>query len=225
MFKKMLMFVIAFSCFNVAIAQEYRPYVQLICNSEGRTSEYSGVVFKEDADNYYILTCEHGTQGHNKQIIRLKSVVAPEVEQVIKGISIESKLIKDDRDLDIALVRMAKVLGIKIKPLKLANASLMQGTECLSYGYSNGEFIRNKVSVLTYDGKRKVGSQYIVYHTLLGNKILAAEGDIIHGMSGGPLVYNNEVFGIQSSANTKTNEISYCPSDVIIKFLGEYSGN
>jgi len=182
------------------------------------------VVFDEDETHYRILTCEHGTLQQDRSIIRLKAFVAPEEEQAISEIAVKAELLKHDRDIDIALMVMPKVDGVRIRPLKLADATLMAGTECVSYGYVNGKFIRNNVSTLTYNGKELIPNGFYMHTTNNGKNRLVASGDVISGMSGGALVYQSQIFGIQSSGVEKKRTISYCPSDVVWEFIGRSNG-
>jgi len=226
MFKYVMLWLIAVCCIKpVTMAADYRPHVQIICFSEAYKAEYSGVVFKQDDNFYHVLTCAHATMNLDKSKIRLKCLVAPEYNTVISNISLSSDLIRQDSDIDIGLVLIPKIEGIRIRPLELANATLVSGTECLSFGYVGDEYKRNIVSTLSQDGKEVESSSVFYTHkTDNGKSILMVSGPVIQGMSGGALVYQNHIFGIQSSGDSKRNRLSFCPSDVICSFLGEEYG-
>ncbi len=207
------------------MASDYRPQLSIVCITDKESREYSGVVFEEDETFYHVLTCAHGTQDLDKAKIKLKCLVFPEYTTVITNISLSSDLIKQDSDIDIGVIKLPKVEGIRIKPMKLANASLMIGTECISYGYVRGEYIKNQVSILTLSGKEMVDGLEHFHHTQGKQKpLLIASGEVISGLSGGPLVHQNQIFGIQSSGDKKKKRITYCPSDVICQYLGEEYG-
>jgi hypothetical protein len=125
-----------------------------------------------------------------------------------------AQLIRDDRDIDVALVTIPKVENVTIEPIKLADAVVLGEPECISYGYAQGKFIPNPVKVSTKER----------FQTNGGKSILACNGEVIHGMSGGPLVISNEVFGIQSSGAKEKRSILYCPSDVVWEFIGRSNG-
>jgi hypothetical protein len=226
MFKYVMLWLIAVCCIKpVTMAADYRPHVQIICFAEDYKAEYSGVVFKQDDNFYHVLTCAHATMNLDKSKIRLKCLVAPEYNTVISNISLSSDLIRQDSDIDIGLVLIPKIEGIRIRPLELANATLVSGTECLSFGYVGDEYKRNIVSTLSQDGKEVESSTvFYTHHTDNGKPRLMVSGAVIQGMSGGALVYQNHVFGIQSSGDSKRNRLCFCPSDVICSFLGEEYG-
>jgi hypothetical protein len=222
---KYLLFVAMLTMlYSAASAAEYRPHVQIVCYAQEQKREYSGVVFKEDKDFYHVLTCAHGTQDLDQSNIRLKCVVAPDYNTIITNIQLSSDLVRSDSDIDIGLVKLPKIGGIRIKPLKLADASLDVGTECVSYGYVMDKYIKNNVSTLTINGREMVGSSEHRHSTLGGKPLLVCSGEVLSGMSGGSLVYQNKIFGIQSAGDKSRNRVTYCPSDVICKFLGEEYG-
>jgi hypothetical protein len=222
---KHLLFVVMLTLlYSAATAADYRPHVQIVCYTDQEKREYSGVVFEEDKDFYHVLTCAHGTQDLHKSKIRLKCVVAPEYNTIITNIQLSSDLVKSNSDIDVGLIKLPKIEGIRIKPLKLANANLDVGVECVSYGYVLDEYIKNNVSTLTFNGKERVGSAEHGHSTVGGKPLLVCSGKVISGMSGGSLVYTNRIFGIQSSGDKTKNRITYCPSDVICEYLGEEYG-
>lgn len=224
MIRTLLLFLMLINV-SLVSAADYRPHIQIICFADNYKAEYSGVVFKEDENFYHVLTCAHATSHLDKTSIRLKCLVAPEYNTVISNISLSSDLIRQDKDIDIGLVKIPKIEGIRIKALELANATLVSGTECLSFGYAGDEYKRNIVSTLSQNGKEVESSSVFYTHTTdSGKPRLVISGDVIQGMSGGALVYQNHIFGIQSSGDEKRRRLSFCPSDVICQFLGEEYG-
>ncbi len=184
---------------------DYKPYVQIINAVPQR--EYSGVVFSEDETRYYVLTCAHGVQDLKSADIVITTNTYPDPPTSIKYIGVVTTLIKFDADMDISVMSMPKVPEVTIRPLKLAEGSLPYGTECNSYGYINGAFVKNPV---TY-------GKIMEFTSLKGSPILECMGEAKSGMSGGPLVFQGKIWGIQSSGNKK--HILYCPSGEILGFV------
>ena len=103
-----------------------------------------------------------------------------------------------------------KYAWIKITPLKMAKSDLIPGTKMISYGYVlMPDVIKNEVTVKSYTEYRTIGD----------SPILSCSGKAIYGLSGGPLALDGEVYGIQSSGGE--GDVLYCPSDQILKFLGD----
>ena len=50
-----------------------------------------------------------------------------------------------------------------------------------------------------------------------GAKIMAVSAPVVYGMSGGGLLYKDELCGVQSSG--KNNRVSYCPADQLVEFI------
>lgn len=212
---RLVCFAFAFFFYTNLYATDFRPYVKLVCHAGDQTSEYSGVVFREDDTHYHIVTCEHGTLQQSKSVIRLKAYLFPIEDQEVVEVAVKAQLIKDDRDIDVALVTIPKVDNVTVKPMKLADAIVVGEPKGISYGYAQGKFIPNPVQVST---KEK-------FQTYGGKAILLCDGEVINGMSGGPLVISEQVFGIQSSGAKAKRSISYCPSDIVWEFIGRSNGN
>jgi hypothetical protein len=110
---------------------------------------------------------------------------------------------------DILLLSGTNNLGLKIKRLKIGRSTLVNGTKTVSYGYSqSNRFINNDSSILNYD-----------YSTELGSPIMSIQAPVVYGMSGGGLLYNGELYGVQSSG--KDGVVSYCPADQLVEFVNE----
>jgi len=58
---------------------------------------------------------------------------------------------------------------------------------------------------------------YTSYRTLGDAQILSCSGKKIFGLSGGPLTFDNKVYGIQSSGSADT--VLYCPADQVLEFI------
>jgi hypothetical protein len=120
-----------------------------------------------------------------------------------------SQISKSDIDRDIAVISFRKVPEINIIPLKVSTHELPLGTNCNGFGYvSDTNLITNPLTVNTYDK----------FKSNKGAQILECIGRPISGMSGGPLIYENEIYGIQSAGNTT---VLYCPTKEIHAFLSE----
>lgn len=195
----LLLLLLTSSC----LAQEYSPYVQIVSFNGDEKRQYSGVVFNETDSNYGIITCAHGTQDIPETSLRLQTTAFTLRFGAVQSIAIKTTLIKQDSDIDLAYMYIPKL--VKINPVELATDSLI-GTKCLSYGYVNSEEIRNPVVVHSYN----------TYRTVKGSSILSCEGKLVNGLSGGPLVFNNRIYGIQSGGS---KHILYCPSSQIVEFV------
>lgn len=195
----LLLLLLTSSC----LGQDYSPYVQIVSFNGDEARQYSGVVFNETDSRYEIVTCAHGTQDIPEVSRRIQTSAFNVQFGAVHSVAIKTTLIKQDPDIDLAYMYIPKV--VKINPVELATDSLI-GTKCLSYGYVNSEEIRNPVVVHSYN----------TYRTVKGSSILSCEGKLVNGLSGGPLVFNNRIYGIQSGGS---KHVLYCPSDQIVEFV------
>lgn len=179
---------------NVSIfGDEYDPVILVLGPNNEQSS---GVIFKADAQKYYGLGAAHnmpstvtlfGTKGKSR-------------------ISMATKVdtIKSNKDIDVVYFSLPRYDWVEVKPVELSKESLTGGQSCKSYGYViTPDKVENDVVVINYTS----------YTTLEGAQILSCSGKRIYGLSGGPLIYKNKVFGIQSSGSTNT--VLYCPADQV----------
>lgn len=185
-----LVFVIISLFFGANLfAQDFDPIVKLKIAKGKDRAECSGVVIGEDTKNYYILSCEHLFFKIKDPQYTITSVYTKNKE--IVSVDIRCKLIKADEGYDLSYFSMSKVDSVKIKPLLLAKSNLLKNSKASAYGFISGELevVKSDLIIQSYD---ETQSQSGVW-------LLRCSGKVIDGMSGGPLVANNEVHGILST--------------------------
>lgn len=204
---KTLIFLLAFLISSTFVfAEEFSPYIYITNLSKNNNRQYSGVVYYADEKDYYVLTCWHGINGLEDKHINLHSSVLGSSQ--IAFIAFKSKVVSLNEDKDLCVLSFPKVEMVDIQPLYVARDDLQIGQEAYGYGYSSlPSLIKNPLKV----------KSYAEYSSQLGSPLLECMGEPISGMSGGPIVYNNLIYGIQSAGN---NRVLYCPSSEILKFLG-----
>lgn len=187
-------------------AAEYEGIVQIINIDQQYPRSYSGVVIDKDEYKYTVLTCAHGVADLRPENIKIQ-INTMSKNDWVKFVSFKGTLIKYHKDMDIAIITMPKVPWVEVDILPLASSRLIAGLEAKSCGYITSEkIVRNTMKVVSYELHRTVG----------GTEILTCNGVPTHGLSGGPLIYENIVYGIQSSGSK--NETLFCPSDLIMKW-------
>ena len=192
-----LLCVIVIVLARTGLGADYSPVVQII--GDGNASS-SGVVYKEANGLYYIVGAAHnppktvtlfGTVGKSKT-----------------AFNVGTKVLASDTDIDLVHCTVEKFDWIEVKPIPISKGSLTPGQKSISLGYvTGGDLLKNDVVVIDYTS----------YRTLGGAQILSCSGKRIFGLSGGPLTFNNEVYGIQSSGSTDT--VLYCPADQVLRFI------
>lgn len=191
----------------LAQVNDFYPYVMISNIKESKLRQFSGVVINQDDEFYYVLTVNHCVDDIAKPDLILQTTVIPINNDKYLGSAIKTTIIKRDEPKDIALMKFYKLPHISIKPMTLGQEELVAGTNVVSYGFINSPILKtNKVIFRTY---KKHSYKDIPYMT--------CEGVGLHGMSGGPLVYKNQVYGIQSSAGN--NDILYLPVSQINIFM------
>ncbi len=160
--------------------------------------EYTGVVFKEDVDNYYVLTCAHPLFDRN-DIDTTYAHIFTEGESNVVFVSVKCNLLKRDDAQDLCLYSFKKNDLISIAPLQLGNETLPKNTVLKNYGYTISTKLKEvNVTVVEFDDQFNPG-------------MMITTGPITSGFSGGPAVYEKtkEVYGIQSlGGNGKNNYLS-----------------
>lgn len=189
-------------------AQEFSPIVQIMNIDTTHRMQYSGVIVKEDDSAFYILTCAHGVQDLTAAQIKLQTNIFTEKFGSIKVVGVKTDLIKFDRDIDLGYMKFDKVGPLKIRPMLISKSTLTVGTKLTAQGYVNSrELIISPMIIKSYT---RVTTQNL-------KPILECGGEAIHGLSGCPLVYEDVVYGIQSSGS-KTATL-FCPSDQLLEFI------
>lgn len=178
---------------NIGDGAEYSPIVQIL-GEKGESS--SGVVYKELNGVYYILGAAHNPP---------KTVTFfGKIGKSKTGFNTTATTLKLNKDIDLVHCTAESFGWVEVKPMEISKESLVPGQEAISLGYvTGGDILRNNVKVIDYTS----------YRTLGGAQILSCSGKRIYGLSGGPLVYKDKVYGIQSSGSDDT--VLYCPADQI----------
>lgn len=204
---KVFLFAVTFTLSLAASkAAEYNGVVQIMNIDEEYPRRYSGVVIDQDKQNYTVLTCAHGVFDLRPEDIKLQINVMSKNDW-IRFVSFKGTLIKYDKDMDVAIMTMPKVNWVEVDCFELSKSRLIVGTRAIATGYVTSEkVVRNPMSVTSYE----------LHKTLGGKEILTCVGPATNGLSGGPLVYDNMVYGTQSSGS-KT-ETLFCPSDLILNW-------
>lgn len=170
-------------------AQDFEPIVKLKIAKGKDRAECSGVVIGEDTKNYYILSCEHLFFKIKNPQYTITSIYTDNGE--IISVDMRCKLIKSDEGYDLSYFSVNKVDSVKIKPLQLATSNLLKNSKASAFGFVQDELglVKTDLIIESYDETR---SQTGVW-------LLKCNGPVITGMSGGPLIANNEVHGILST--------------------------
>lgn len=191
----------------LAQTNEFHPYVMISNIKESKLRQFSGVVINQDEEFYYVLTVNHGVDDIAKPDLILQTTIIPLNNDKYISSAIKTTIIKRDEPKDIALMKFYRMPHISIRPVTLAQKELGSGTNVVSYGFVSEPILKtNRVIFRTYNK-----------HSYKGIPYMTCEGVGIHGMSGGPLVYENQVYGIQSSAGN--NDILYLPVSQINIFM------
>ena len=204
-----ILFLYFFITASALFAQEYGPHAKITFESSAESREFSGTIIESEESKIQVLTCWHGTIGFTNPKVMITQVFTDRVENTQLSANIALDVQKADADKDILLLSGPNNLGLKIKRMKIGRSTLLKGAKTVSYGYSqSNKLIKNNSSVLNYN-----------YSTELGSPIMSVQAPVIYGMSGGGLVYDGELYGVQSSG--KNGVVSYCPADQLVEFVNE----
>lgn len=166
---------------------DFSPLLRMSTISTEESALYSGVVFNEDNDKFYVLTCEHALMNMKTNVRTFALAYSINEESPTEYVSLKCKLLKRDSKNDLCLYEFKKPYYLKISPIPLAKSSLVVGTTGEICGYSNENLMRSTAVVM--DNGDLTG-------------LLVTKANVISGMSGGPFVQNDMVFGIQSCGKT-----------------------
>lgn len=167
------------------------PHVMITVNNGNETRHFSGTFIDDDK----IITCWHGIDG-----ISNPRIVVSTLQK-----SATAKIVVFDSDKDILLLETKEFDDID--PIELGKGSLLPDTICEAHGFVLSEKKLNRARVIGYNE----------FRTIKGAQILNVSAPVVSGMSGGGLLYNGKLYGVQSSG--KDNKVSYCPSYQIIEFI------
>jgi hypothetical protein len=206
--RKILLLLILFIS-TPLLAQEYGPHVKITFQSSSESREFSGTIIDSEESKINVLTCWHATMGFtNPKIMNVRAFAEP-VGNTRLSANITLDVQKADADKDIIFLSGPNTLNLKFKRMKIGKAQLVNNAQTLSCGYSQTDrLITNNSSVVIIKDPFK---------TPKGATILHVHSQVIYGMSGGGLVYNEELYGVQSSG--KDGIVSYCPADQLLEFV------
>ena len=209
---RVLLFLILYFFTSPIIAQEFIPYVLLSQSVDNTTTNsWSGAVYKEDDNNYYVLSCAHGIKKE-KDLIQVTLYNSNKKSQFM-SIGTKSTFIKANYDYDLAMFSIEKFDRIfKIKPIKFNKNRPKGGERLLVRGYYLGNYYENNV---IYEDK-DFSNLPIKFQTE------SCVGEHYSGMSGSPLLNNeNNIVGIQLFKNNKSKG-GHASLLMIEDFLGEH---
>ena len=173
----------------------------------------SGVIFKEDAYYYYVLTNHHVVGENNTYNLQAYDYKNNSYSAQIYSESVSAS----SKEFDLAVLKIRKGEEI-LKCIKLAEKDLGVGAGCISLGYPNGQ--KNAITFGTTTGyaDKVDGHRFTAMkHTALVN----------HGCSGGPLLNDKlELVGINYAKVGNDDSFSggfAIPLSSIIEFLEEYT--
>lgn len=202
--------LLLFLCFPESLlSQEYIPHAKLSFKTPTELRAFSGVVIDSPEDTITVLTCWHGTMGFSSPKTITVQLFQPTVDNTQLSAILQLRVIKFNPDKDILLLSSPNTLKLKIKKLKIATNQLLPNVETKSYGYADSiKLIENNSRIIDYNSM-SVGGSSILYVNAL----------VVSGMSGGGLLRNEMLYGIQSVGGN--NKVGYCPADQILIFLKE----
>jgi S1-C subfamily serine protease len=171
-------------------------------------SSGTGFVISESG---YLLTNHHVVEGEGQVVVRLKGVDQP----------IPAKVIAEDANKDMALIKIDPPAGVKLSPIGLANSMAGRGAAVIAFGYplmsQTGQGVKlteGVVSALPEDER---------------NSMFLLDMRVNPGNSGGPLCDNKgNVVGMITAKTGRAVgafEDTYgmaIPSPELIKFLQQH---
>ena len=174
---------------------KFSPIPRMLTEAkENWRGEYTGVIFKEDTENYYVLTCVHPLFDRN-DIDTTYAHVFTEGESDVSFVSVKCKLLKRDDMQDLCLYSFKKNNLFTVTPLELGDEVLPKNTILKNYGYTISTKLKEaNVTVVEFDDQFNPGMMITV-------------GPVKSGYSGGPAVHEKtkKVYGIQSLGGTGGN--------------------
>lgn len=189
-------------------AQEYIPHARLTFKATTELRAFSGTAIESPDDTIKVITCWHGTMGFQSPKTITAEFFQPAVGNTQLSAKVELSVIKSDPDKDILLLSGPNTLKLKIKKLKLATDQLSPNISTKSYGYTelSTRLITNDSSVRDYNST-----------TERGFPILFVNAQAVSGMSGGGLIHDDVLYGVQSAGSN--GKVAYCPADQVTIFI------
>lgn len=204
---KALVFLLLYLIHSNCLADEFGPVVKLKIAQGKERAECSGVVINEDDKKYYVLSCNHLFLTIKNPEYIITSVYTKDSEVV--SVDIKCKLIKYDNDYDLSYFSMIKVDSVRLTPLSLSSSNLLTNSKGNAFGfpYDSVKLVSNELVIESYGEYKSQG----------GINLLRCKGPVKSGMSGGPLIANNEVHGILSTGADTYG--TFVPAFECINFL------
>lgn len=187
--------VILFVAFLAGTTLAESPYVRIV---NEKLINHSGVVIKSGSE-IDVLTCSHMVFLHKSENINVHFFNGD------RYIGLPGDIIKRDDDADLMLVRVKNLANLKIKPVLVAGEVT---DECLVRGWVLDEY-------------REINVKFNPLETTYKNvKLLNFTGKGESGMSGSPIMANNQIVSIQSLSDRKENGVIVgAHTDEIRRFL------
>jgi hypothetical protein len=185
-------------------AQEYSPHVKIETQGDGYISWTSGTIINTTGSTD-IITCAHST---------IDSPNVTDVQVYLfynqKSAKVKFKIQKKSLEHDLILLRSNIIY--KVSPIDISDKTYDENTNGVGYGYPSNTFVLKENKVTKFNYKE--------YHTFPNHyPILLVNGEVFDAMSGGGLLVDNVLVGVQSAGNKNKNEVHYTPGDQIIKFI------
>lgn len=190
-----------------SLAQDFWPHVKLSVDKSTGIEMFSGTVINH-SEKLRVITCWHALLGPEKV-----EEVNCSIYSIDKHLSARYKLqvTKFDSERDIMILDFPEKPKENIRFLELAQFAVLAERGYISYGYALSEdMIKNEMTNPNY--KEVITKEN-------GFPCLKLKGKVINGLSGGAVLYNDKLVGVQSSGAAATQSVLYCPSDQILEFL------
>lgn len=189
-----------------ALGREYSNVVK-VENKTEISSHLTGLVIKETEDYYFVVTCQHAMGEKVKGVPFGVEFMSMDGEVRTRCIA---EIIKENQGRDLMLLRVKNLEEVEVAPAKLSK-DVQYGGMAKVYGFNVNYVINN-----TY--VRPESSQNAT--TVDGSKMIRCKGPCLQGVSGGPLVKDGAVIGIQSCTDGQEPGCMYIHVEAVRDFLG-----
>jgi hypothetical protein len=201
---KILAFLLLFVSAIPVFGREYSNVVK-VENRNEIASHLTGLVIKETEEFYFVLTCWHVMEYKVSGVPLGVDFMSMDGKVRTRSIS---EIVRSDADKDLLLLKVQKLPEVEVKPAKLAKEVTYDGMGKV-YGFSS-QYVINNTYVLRESEQKS--------STADGSKLLKTKGPCLQGVSGGPLVKDGAVIGIQTSTAGSTGCL-YVHVETIREFL------
>jgi hypothetical protein len=187
--------------------QPYHPYVMMNNVVDAKLRQWSGTVIRADKEYFYVLSVNHATEDIVGKSLDTQVTIFPVRPTRLSNAALKATFIKGDQSRDLALYKFYRLPYVDIKLLEIDDNRLPKGSSVASYGFPGGPRLKlNKLTINSYG-----------LHMYGNVPLLTCDGQAISGMSGGPLIKDDKIYGIQSSGSQK--DVLFIPPSEIKKFL------